>query len=103
MKNYIPILVQRDGKQELWRMDISRLSVTELIKLKEDLMKVPYDRTIQMLNAIIKNEIPTLISTSSLDNCSYTRSYKRNKKEAKIQKEIKMKKSRNRRKKYDKY
>ena len=95
--NYIPVLVEVDGKKEIWRMDISRLCVTELIKLKEELIKVPYDSTIQVLNAIIKNEISTLPSSSSIDKCSYMRSYKKSRKEAKIQKEKKMKKAKIRR------
>ena len=97
MNNYIPILVQREGKKELWRIDISRLSVTELIKLKGELMTVPYDRTIQILDAIIKSEVQLLHSSSSVDNCSYMRSYKKNKKKAKIEKEAKMKKAKIRR------
>ena len=76
-------------------MDISRLSVTELIKLRDELMKVPYDSTIQILNAIIRNEITTLRSSSSIDKSSYMRNYKKNKKNAKIEKQSKTKKSKN--------
>ena len=97
MNNYIPILVERDGKKELWSMDISRLSVTELIRLKEELMEIPYDNTIQILNAIIRNEITTLPSSSSIDRCSYMRSYKKSRRKAKIEKEAKMKKAKIRR------
>ena len=97
MNNYIPILVQRADKKELWRMDISKLSVTELIKLKEDLINIPYDNTIQILNAIIKDEITTLHSSSSIDRCSYMRRYKKSRKQAKIQKNSKMKKAKTRR------
>ena len=45
MKDYVPVLVQRENKKEVWRMDVTNLSVTELIKLKEELINVPYDKT----------------------------------------------------------
>lgn len=95
--DYLPILVERDGKKELWRMDISRLSVTELIKLKEDLLKMPYDKTIRAIDAIIKREIEVITPSNCLSNDSYMRSYKKNKKNAKIEKNAKMKKAKIRR------
>lgn len=97
MNNYIPILVKRNRKKELWRMDISSLSVTELIKLKEQLMKVPYDKTIQALDAVIKREILSITPSNCLSNVSYMRSYKKIKKNAKIEKNVKMKKAKIRR------
>lgn len=84
--DYIPILVKRDRKQELWRMDISNLSLTELIKLKEDLLKMPYDKGIRILDAVIRREIGTITPSSDFNSVSYIRKYKKNKKEVKMRK-----------------
>ena len=88
-KDYVPVLVQRENKKEVWRMDVTNLSVTELIKLKEELINVPYDKTIQSLDAIIKQDIEAISPSHCINNGSYVRTYKKNKKELKMKKKIK--------------
>lgn len=87
--NYVPVLVQIETKKEIWRMDVTNLSITELIKLKEELTKVPYDKTIQTLDAIIRQDIEIMTPSNCINNGSYIRTYKKNKKELKMKKRAK--------------
>ena len=95
--NFVPVLVEKDNKKELWRIDVSALSITELIKLKEELLlREPYKTTIQTIDAMIREDAETLICSNNSKN-SYVRTHKKNKKKAKIEKEAKMKKAKIRR------
>ena len=94
-KEYIPVMVTRNGKREIWTMDITNLGVTELIQLKERLINTPYPQTIQLLDSIIKRDIETIVPTHNIKNSSYVRTYKKNKKEEKMKKR-KIKKKGNR-------
>lgn len=88
-RDYIPILVQVEEKKELWRLDVTNLSITELIKLKEELTKTPYSKTIRTLDALIMQDIEKITPSNCINNGSYMRTYKKNKKEAKQRKKIK--------------
>jgi len=87
-ENYVPVLVQRDSKKELWRIDVSMLSITELTELKEELLNEPYKKTIQTIDAMIREDADSLISGNYSKN-SYIRTHKKNKKEAKMRKRTK--------------
>lgn len=80
---YIPVLVDVDGKEEIWRMDITNLSITDLIKLKEELLNSTYTKTIRALDSIIKSDVESIIPTHNISNGSYMREYKKTKKEEK--------------------
>lgn len=86
--NYVPVLVERENRKELWRIDVSALSITELIKLKEELLSEPYKTTIQTIDAMIRQDAESLISSNTSKN-SYIRTHKKNKKEAKLHKKTK--------------
>jgi len=97
-KEYIPVLVQRGDKQEIWKMDITYLSVTDLIQLKQTLSDTPFNRTIQSLDSIIKRDIETIVPSHNVNSGSYVRIHKKKKKEEKLRRKIK-----NRKIDYDKY
>ena len=83
-KEYIPVLVEVSGKKELWRMDVTKLSITQLIELRETLItNEPYIHTIRALDGLIKRDIETIVPSHNINNCSYMRVYKKNKKEEK--------------------
>ena len=87
--NFVPVLVEKDNKKELWRIDVSALSITELIKLKEELLlREPYKTTIQTIDAMIREDAETLICSNNSKN-SYVRTHKKNKKEARLKKRTK--------------
>lgn len=97
-KEYIPILVEVSGKKELWRIDVTNLSVTQLIELRNTIISyTPYDKTIQALDGIIKRDIEVTIP-NNIKNGGYIREYKKTRKEEKQKRKIK-----NLRRKYDKY
>ena len=96
--NYIPIWIERDRKTEVWYLDVTNLSVTELMRLKEEFKKSSSDKSIQVLDAIIKNNLGSILPTNSINQNSYMRKYKKNKKEEKQKT-----KQKSRRRKYDKY
>ncbi len=86
--NYVPILVQKDGKKELWRFDFSDLSITELSEIKEAILKKePYTGTIVMLDRLIRQKTEEITTPyNKIYGKSYIKTYKENKKQAKIKK-----------------
>ena len=96
---YIPILVEASGKKEIWKIDVTKLSVAHLIELKKEILSNGlYSKTIQILDGMIKRNIETSIPTHNIDSYNYVRTYKKNKKEEKQLKRVK-----SRRKRHDKY
>ena len=89
-KDYIPVLVEKGDKKEIWIMDVTTLSVAELIELRKKLMDTPYNKKIQSLDSIIKRNIETIIPSHNINGGSYIRTYKKNKKEEKFKKKIKI-------------
>ena len=89
-KEYIPVLVESSGKKEVWRIDITKLSITQLITLREEILSnSPYDKAIQALDSVIKRDIEVTIPFHNINNGSYIRTYKKNKKEQKQKIKIK--------------
>ena len=97
-KEYIPILVEVGEKQELWRIDVTNLSVTELIELRNSLVNTSYNKTIQLLNKLIKQNIEIIVPLHNINSGSYVRASKKNRKE-----ENRMRKIKNIRRKYEKH
>lgn len=56
MKEFIPIEVKRKRKDETWFLDISNLSLSELIKLKNELIGIS-EISIPQIDKIIYDEI----------------------------------------------
>ena len=89
-REYIPILVEVDGKKELWRMDVTKLNISDLVQLKKIFMcKTQYNKTIQALDSIIHRDIETIIPSNHMNSGSYMRTFKKNKKEEKQRKRTK--------------
>lgn len=85
--NYTPVLVTKDNKKELWRFDFSDLSITELSKIKEAIIKnAPYTGTIISLDSLIRQKTDEMIIHDKRNKKSYVKAYKENKKEAKMKK-----------------
>ena len=56
MDKFIPIIVKVNNKDKTWYLDVSNLSLSELIDLKNELVGTK-GRSIQYLDAIIHDEI----------------------------------------------
>lgn len=96
--SFVPVLVETKEKKEVWNIDVSNLSITELVKLRDELINEQYKKTIPTLDSIIRENIESTAPFNKIYGNSYVRTYKKNKKEEKNKK-----RTRNRRKKYDKY
>lgn len=87
--NYIPILVQVDGKKELWRFDLTDLSIAQLSEIKEAIQsKEPYTRSIVALDRLIRKKVEEMtMPYNKVYGKSYIKTYKENKKQEKNKKE----------------
>ena len=56
MKDFIPVEARANGKDTIWYMDISRLSLNELVNLKNELKGSKIESIVQ-LDAIIHETI----------------------------------------------
>ena len=89
---FVSIIVNENNRREIKTINVSSLSITELIKLREEQLNESYnkidERTISVLDALIREEAEQLMS--SCNNTSYVRQYKKNKKEEKRKKKQKI-------------
>lgn len=89
---FVSIIVNENNIREIKTINVSGLSITELIKLREEQLNESYnkidERTISVLDALIREEAEQLMS--SCNNTSYVRQYKKNKKEEKRKKKQKI-------------
>ena len=84
---FIPILVERENKKELQRIDVTDLSITELSKLKETILKEgQYTDSVIILDRLIREKAEEITISSNISKKSYIRTYKENKKQEKIKK-----------------
>ena len=86
--NYVPILVERNGRKELWRFDLTDLSVAELSQIKEAILKkVPYTSSIIALDKLIREKVEEMtMPYNKVYGKSYIKTYKENKKQEKNKK-----------------
>ena len=89
---FVSIIVNENNRREIKTINVSDLSITELVKLREEQLNESYNkivgRTISVLDAIIREEAEQLML--SYNNTSYVRQYKKNKKEEKRKKKQKI-------------
>ena len=86
--NYVPILVERNGRKELWRFDLTDLSVAELSQIKEAILKKePYTSSIIALDKLIREKVEEMtMPYNKVYGKSYIKTYKENKKQEKNKK-----------------
>ena len=85
--NYIKILVKKDKEVELREIDVTNLSITELSELKEMILKEAiYTDGVVLLDKLIRDKAEEMMVFSSIPKKSYIKTYKENKKQAKIKK-----------------
>lgn len=89
---FVSIIVNENNRKEIKIINVSSLSITELIKLREEQLKESHnkivERTILVLDALIREEAEQLMSP--YNSTSYVRKYKKNKKEEKGKKKQKI-------------
>lgn len=84
---YVPILVDRDGKTELWRFDLDGYSLAELSEIREVLIQnKKYTRSIAPIDKLLREKAETILPYNKVHGTSYVRVYKENRKQEKIKK-----------------
>lgn len=56
MNNYVPVLVEQDGENKLWYMNITNMSYSELIAIRSELIGC-HDVSIRYLDSIFAQSI----------------------------------------------
>ena len=86
--NYVPILVERNGRKKLWRFDLTELSIVELSEIKEAIIKKePYTGSIIALDKLIREKAEEMtMPYNKVYGKSYIKTYKENKKQEKNKK-----------------
>ena len=81
MNNFIPVEATVNGKTTVWHMDISKLSLSDLIKLKKELNGNKID-SYNSLDAIIHETIgydKNDVKSAKRENKKLNRTYKKSK------------------------
>ena len=88
---YVPILVQKRNKKELWRFDLDDYTIAELSEIKEKLLKYnPYSDSIIALDKLIREKAEEIMPYNKAYGKSYVKVYKENKKQEKLRKRTKI-------------
>lgn len=77
---YIPFEVKYGDKREIWKMDVTNLSVLELIKLKEEFKNTKFSPTILILDNLIYNNMNEFNCSTNMYGNGYQKEQKRNRK-----------------------
>ena len=89
---FVSIIVNENNRREIKTINVSDLSITELVKLREEQLNESYnkidEKTISVLDALIREEAEQLMLP--YNNTSYVSQYKKNKKEEKRKKKQKI-------------
>lgn len=88
---YIPILVQKGNKKELWRFDLEDYTLAELSEIKEKLLKYsPYSGSIITIDKLIREKAEKIMPYNKVHGKSYIKAYKEKKKQDKLRKRTKI-------------
>ena len=84
IRGYIPVMVE-GRKEEKWYLDVSNLSLGELLELRKELLGTS-ENTIRVLDGLLKNEHNICVNNAHYyDNTiGYNRTLKHTKKKAKM-------------------
>ena len=59
IEDFVPVEVIQNNKKTIWQIDVSKLSIVELMKLKESLKDTTFNPTITMLDKLIYSSTDT--------------------------------------------
>jgi len=77
-KFFIPIKVDNGESHGIWQIDVTGLSISQLIKLKEELKKSDYAPSIVSLDNLIYNNMDLLNGGHKLRKGAYSKEQNRN-------------------------
>ena len=75
---FIQIVVNNGKKHGIWQLDVTDLSLSELIRLKEEIKKSDYTPSITSLDSLIYNSMEKINGGRNIYGNGYVKERKRN-------------------------
>lgn len=85
-KIFIPIKVDNGKKPGIWQIDVTELSLLQLIKLREELKKTNFTLTHTTIDKIIYNSMNEFRGTRKMYGNGFIKEEKRNKRNKSLKK-----------------